>query len=212
MKWEEFLNKVGGLPIIETEILLAGVPDQRPFKVQISRWLKAGNLIQIKRGIYMLSESYRKTAVSEFYVASLLKKPSYVSLEKALAYHGLIPEAVPVYTSVTTKMTARFESAVGVFDYRHIKNNLFWGYDPVSVNKQVGFIASPEKALLDLCYFKGRDISLTYMKELRLQNVEKIGMNTLFGYAKRFLKPGIASAAKIIASYVDSYSDEEKEL
>lgn len=212
MRFDEFLTLVRDLPVVETEALLAGVPDQRPLKVQISRWLKAGSIIQVKRGIYLLAAPYRTTPVYEFYLASLLKKPSYISLEKALEYHGLIPEAVSVFTSITTKMPARFVSKAGVFTYRHIKKSLFWGYEPVTVNKQTAFVASPEKALLDLCYFKGRGVSPEYLKESRLQHVSKIDLNKLFEYTKRFSKPAIASAAKMLASYIDSYSDEEKKI
>ena len=212
MKWDEFLKKVAKLPVIETELLLAGVPDQGPLKVQISRWQKAGNIMQVKRGIYVLAQPYRKVELYEFHLAALLKKPSYVSLEKALEYHGLIPDAVTVYTSVTTKMPSRFVSDVGIFDYRHIKNTLFWGYDSVIVNKQTAFIASPEKAILDLCYLNGVNISRAYLEGLRLQNVSKLNADKLSAYAKRFMKPGMAAAGETIARYIDSYNDEEKEL
>ena len=212
MKWEEFLNLVAKLPVIETELLLAGVPDQRSLKVQISRWQKAGNLIQIRRGIYVLAEPYRRLEVYEFYLAAVLKKPSYISLEKALEHHGLIPDAVSVYTSVTTKRPGKIISDMGVFDYRHIKSSLFFGYNSSTVNRQTAFIASAEKALLDLCYLKGVDISEKYLKGLRLQNVGKIKTDRLFACAKRFKKPGILKNARVIADYIDSYEDEEKTL
>ena len=165
MKWEEFIKLVGNLPVIDTEILLAGVSDSKAVKVQTSRWQKAGKLIQVKRGIYLLDVPYRKVNIYEPYLASLLKKPSYLSLEKALEYHGLIPEAVPVYTSVTTKRAGEFVSEAGTFNYRHIKSSLFWGYDSVTVNKQTAFIALPEKALLDFFYLRGAKISLEYLDE-----------------------------------------------
>lgn len=212
MKWTEFIKLVGGLPVIDTEILLTGVSKPEPLKVQISRWQKAGKLIQIKRSIYLLAEPYRKVEVYEPYLASILKRPSYISLEKALEYHGLIPEAVPVYTSVTTKRPEKIISKVGVFDYRHIKSFLFWGYDSVTVNRQTAFIASPEKALLDFFYLKKVSISPEYLKEMRLQNVKKINLNKLFEYAKRFGKPGILRVAETIKGYIKSYDDEEKTL
>lgn len=212
MKWEEFIKVVRNLPVIDTEILLTGVSDPRSIKVQISRWHKAGKLIQIKRSIYLLDEPYRKIDVYEPYLASLLKKPSYLSLEKALEYHGLIPEAVPVYTSVTTRRPGRFVSEVGTFDYRHIKNSLFWGYDSVTVNKQTAFIASPEKALLDFFYLKGVKISSEYLEELRLQNLEKVNLDKLLEYGKRFGKRGILYAAKMIKEYIDIRKEEEKTL
>ncbi len=212
MKWPDFLDKVGDLPVIETEVLLAGVSDPNPLKVQISRWERAGKLIQLKRGIYVLSETYRKQDAFGLYIASVLKKPSYVSLEKALEYHNLIPEAVKVYTCVTPKRPGRFVSEAGVFDYRHIKSEFFWGYNPVTVNKQTAFVASPEKALLDFFYLKEAKISLDYLEEMRLENVDAVSIDKLLGYAKRFKKPGILRAAKIIKKYICGYLESEKKL
>ena len=203
MKWQEFVDKVGGLLVIETEILLAGVVDSRALKVQISRWVNSGKLIQLKRGLYLLSSAYRKSEPDEFYIASILKKPSYISMEKALEFHGLIPEAVPVFTSVTTKRPGRLGTKVGVFDYRHIKPELFWGYESVTTGKRTFFIASAEKALLDFFYFKGVHFKRGYLEEMRLQNTEGINFNRLIEYAEKFHKPGILRAAKKIKRFIE---------
>lgn len=212
MKWEEFLKIVAGLPVIDSEFLLAGVTKQAPVKVQLSRWVRAGKLIQLKRGIYLLSESYRKVDVYELYIASILHSPSYISLEKALEFHGLIPEAVPVYTSVTTKRPSHYVVPIGVFDYRHIKNSLFWGYKSVTVNKQTAFVALPEKALLDFIYLKGGRVSFEYIEELRLQNLEKFDLGIFIEYSKRFNKKGILDAAEKVRQYVLLYKKREKRI
>lgn len=212
MKWENFVKKVAKLPVIDTELLLAGVKDSLPFKVQISRWEKDGKLLQLKRGFYLLAEPYRKIDIYEPFIASLLKKPSYISLEKALEFHGLIPEAVPVYTCVTTKRQAKFASQAGIFSYRHIKGSLFWGYRSYTMHNQTGFIASAEKALLDLIYFKGMGISLKFLEGLRLQNIEKIDQNVLFDYAKKFASVSMLKAAKVIRTYTDVKGKKEKLL
>ena len=212
MKWEAFIKITGSLPAVDVKILLAGVTDPAPVKVQISRWQKSGKLIQVKRGIYLLSEAYRKEELYELYLASILKKPSYISLEKALEYHGLIPEAVAVYTSVTPKRPAKFISKAGVFGYRHIKSSLFWGYESITMNRQTAFIALPEKALLDLVYLNGMKISSDYLHELRIQNIDKIDADKLLEFSKRFKKPGMLRAARIIKKYIDSLKNEERTL
>ena len=201
MNWERFLKTIEKLPVINTENLFAGVSDPAGIEVQISRWNKAGKIIQLKRGVYLLAEPYRKIEVYEPYIAAILKNPSYISMEKALEYHNLIPEAVTVYTSVTTKRQGKFVSKAGIFDYRHIKEPLFWGYTSVTVNKQTAFIASCEKAILDFFYVKKLDISLDYLYELRLQNVEKINIENLFEYARQFGKPKMLYVAKLIKEY-----------
>ncbi len=211
MKFDEFVRIFGSLPVIETENLFTGGL-RASVKVQISRWEHSGKIIQLKRGIYVLAEPYRKVEAYEPFVASILKRPSYLSLEKALEYYNLIPEGVPAYTSVTTKRPAKFISPLGSFDYRHIDVSLFWGYDSVMVNKQTAFVASPEKALLDLVYLKAKEISLDYLEGLRLQGVERIRLKRLFEYAKRFEKPKMLRAASMIRKYTRSYSHKEKIL
>lgn len=212
MKWHEFLKKARNLPVIDVEVLLAGVADIRPVKVQISRWVKSGKLVQVKRGIYLLSKDYRKKEVFELYLASILMSPSYISLEKALEYHGLIPESVPVYTSVTTKRPAKYVTKAGVFSYRRVKKLLFWGYNSVSVDKQTAFVAFPEKAMLDLFYLNGMKISPAYLKELRLQNTEKIDTARFLAFAKRFKSRGIMTAAKRVVKYITKEAENQKTL
>jgi predicted transcriptional regulator of viral defense system len=212
MNWDKFLKLTGELPVIDTESLYVGISDPTPIEVQISRWKKTDKIIQLKRGIYLLGEPYRKIEVYEPYIAAVLKKPSYISLEKALEYHNLIPEAVTVYTSVTTKREGRFVTPAGIFDYRHIKESIFWGYKSLIVNKQTAFIASPEKALMDFFYLKRVKISLEFLEELRLQNIEKINMETLFEYAGRFRKPKMLKVAEIIKKYCAISKKEEKLL
>jgi len=212
MNWGKFLKYIGKLPVIDAELLLAGKPEAASLKVQLCRWHKSGKLIQIRRGIYALAEPYRKSYIFEPYLASLLKKPSYISAEKALEYHGLIPEVVPVYTSVTTKRPEKIISPLGTFDFRHIKRTFFWGYNSVTVNKQTGFIASPEKALLDFFYLKGLKISPAYLEELRLENTEKIDLEKLALYAKKFKKPGVLRAARMLKEHIVSLGGKEKEL
>jgi predicted transcriptional regulator of viral defense system len=201
MKLDDFLKRVRGLPVVNAEILLAGVTRPGPVKVQLSRWCKAGKLVKLRNNIYLLAENYRKVDIYEPHIASVLKEPSYISLEKAFEYHGLIPEAVPVYTSVTTKRPGKIITPIGTFDYRHIKNSLFWGYDSVVVNKQQAFIACPEKALLDFFYLKGMRIDDDYLYEMRLQNLEKINFRKLLEFAGRFKSPGVLKVAQIFKKH-----------
>lgn len=210
MEWRGFLVAFGHLPVIETEILLAGVSAPGANKVQVSRWRKQGNLIRLRRGIYVLAPAFRKSEPNEFHVASLLNRPSYVSLEKGLEFHGIIPEGVPVYTSVTAKRPERLNTPLGVFDYRHVKSSLFWGYETLTLNGQTAHIASPEKALLDYFYLRGSDASPERLDELRLQNLKKVDARKLAAFAKRFAVPGIERAARALQLLLRTHVKVEK--
>ena len=209
MKWEGFLKKVGHLPLIEGEILLVGDAQPSALRVQLNRWQKQGKLVQVKRGFYVLAAPYFKGPLYEPYVAARLNSPSYLSLEWALHYHDLIPESVPVWTSVTTKRPGRFVTPLGTFDYRHIQPSLFWGYDSLTAAHQTAFVSAPEKALLDFFYLHPIEVSMDYLIELRLQNVEKIQVSKLWEYAKRFGKPRILQATETMVQYIHSYQEGE---
>jgi len=212
MNFKKFVERVKDLPVIETESLLIGEAVPGKTAVQISRWQKAGRLLQLKRGIYVLSETYRKIDPPEYYLAGLLNKPAYVSLEKALEYHGLIPEAVPVYSCVTTKRPGRMVTPLGVFDYRHVRSSLFWGYRSVKINGLAVFVATPEKALLDLFYLRPVKVTEDYLDGMRLQNVEAINVKELIACARRFRKPKITAAAEAVKAYIRKYRRGAKTL
>lgn len=212
MKWDDFVKRVGDLPVIMTEHLFIGSKSPSTIAVQINRWLDAGKLIQLKRGVYVLAKEYIRVDFCEPYVASILKKPSYISLEKALEYHNLIPEAVPVYTSVTTKRPARFATKLGVFTYRHIRKTRFWGYDSMTIGKQTAFMATPEKALLDFLYFQTAEITVDYLNGLRLQNLDILNEDKLCEYAHRFKKKKIIKASELITKYMNAFKKGERYL
>ncbi|MFH1768340.1 MAG: hypothetical protein ABH858_04175 [Candidatus Omnitrophota bacterium] len=212
MRLDEFLTRFRDLPVIDAKNLLAGVANPAPVKVQLSRWCKKGRMTKLKNNIYLLAENLRKTDIYEPYIAYALKNPSYISLEKAFEYHGLIPEAVAVYTSVTTKRPGKIITSIGTFDYRHIKNSLFWGYRSVTVNKQQAFIAAAEKALLDFVYLRGLRIDDDYLDEMRLQNLKKIDLKRLMAFAERFENRGVLKAAVVVKKYAARHKKNQRAL
>ncbi|MFH1826660.1 MAG: type IV toxin-antitoxin system AbiEi family antitoxin domain-containing protein [bacterium] len=202
MKYDDLLKLIGQLPIVSPNLLTTKGLDEKYLKVQFSRWVNSGKLVRLRRGFYVLPEKYRKIQLFEPYLANQLKNPSYLSLEKALEFHGLIMEAVYVYTSVTTKRPCSYKTPFGEFEYRHIKTSLFWGYLPVTMNKQTAFIASPEKALLDLVYLNRIKPNCGYIEELRLQNLEKISVKKLMAYAAKFKNAKVIQVAKELQDYL----------
>lgn len=211
------INKLAGFvadsPVFKAEILRVGKADPRSVNVQLSRWKKAGKIIQLRRGLYMLNSPYVKLPAGyDLYIAGALHSPSYVSLHKALEYHGLIPEGVPVYTCVTTRRPVTVRNQVGEFVYRHIRQGLFWGYEKAETAAGDLFVATPEKALLDLFYLDGVKISEIYLEELRLQNLETLDLERLGVFAQKAGSPGLIKAAEMLAAFVKSRAGEGKYL
>ena len=198
MVFEEFLKKVSKLAVIKAEAFYSGTTNRTSIEVQLSRWHKAGKLIQLKRGLYVLSETYRKAEIYGPAVAAVLHRPSYLSLEKALEFHNLIPEQVAAYTSVTSNRPAVFKTSLGNFEYTHIQKSFFWGYSAATLNGQTAFVALSEKALLDFFYLRHGPVTDAYIDELRLQNLEDLDEKRLMQFTKKMHKPKLFCVAEAL--------------
>lgn len=209
MEFEELLKIVGNEPVFETGLLLAGNVKPNYVRRQLSFWVKSGRIYQLRRGLYALAPPFQKTKPHPFGVANQLARGSYVSLQSALAHYGLIPEHVPVITSVTASRPGRWNTPLGNYEFRHIKPALLFGYLSTDVgDKQQAFVASPEKALLDLIYLEVGADSPDYLRELRLQNLDQLDMGVLSEYANRAGRPKLKRAVEIISNLVDIEDDE----
>jgi len=180
MEFTRLVEIVSDEPVFETGLLLAGTVDPNEIRKQLSRWTQSGRLYQLRRGLYTLAPPYQKVKPHPFVIANRLVRNSYVSCQSALAYYGLIPEYVPVTTSITTARPARWDTPLGSFEFRHVKVELLRGYRMTDVGRdQQAFVATPEKALLDLIYLQPGSDSPNYLRELRLQNLDRLEMDEL---------------------------------
>ncbi len=154
----------------------------------LHRYKKQGFILQLKRGLYIFPD----TLPPDVYIANKLYSPSYISLEFALSYYGIIPETVYEITSVTTKATRRFERSGKIFSFRKIKKSAYTGY---GVEKQGGlsfYIADAEKAFVDANYLR----LMNKQKPLSRFNKEKIKPEKALRYAKLFGNNKLTSIIK----------------
>lgn len=197
MKFSELLETVGELPVFRSSLLLAGDRDPADVRRQLARWKAAGKVLQLRRNVYVLAAPWRRVEPHPFVIANELHRPSYVSLESALAYHGLIPEAVPVTTSVTTSRPITLDTPQGRYIYRHIRREAFFGYARVRVyQQQEAMLADGAKALLDLVYMTPGGESIDYLESLRLDSMGEIGKEDLEGHARRWGKAKLNRAVE----------------
>jgi predicted transcriptional regulator of viral defense system len=154
----------------------------------LHRYNKQGFILQLKRGFYVFPD----VLPPDVYIANKIYTPSYVSLEFALSYHGVIPETVYEITSVTTKATRRFETLGKVFSYRKIKKMAYTGYE---IQKQQGlsfYIADAEKAFVDANYLRLKN----KQKPISRFNKEKINPAKALRYANLFNNMKLTSIIK----------------
>ena len=202
MTFDDLLKQAADLPCFSTRFLAAG-KNLAQVRLQLARWVKDGRLIRIHKGLYTLAHHYRKVKAESFYIANVLKPHSYVSLQSALAWYGVIPEFVPVVTSVSTARPQSIGTPLGRFEYRHICKGYLWGYQQLKLtDKQAAFVARPEKALLDLVYLTPGGDKREFLEELRLQNLEAINKEVLKEFVKRTAKPKLRRALENIESII----------
>jgi|SRR6185295_9990624 len=209
MKLEELLEVVGDEPLFETGLLLAGDVDPADVRQSLSRWVRSGRLIQLRRGLYALAAPFQKVRPHPFLVANCLVPGSYVSLQSALAHFALIPESVPVTTSVTVGRPGRWDTPLGTYDFRHLQSDLLAGFRRMSLNGgQEALVAAPEKALLDLVYLEPAGDSPQYLTELRLQNMDGLDLREVRRLAEASGKPKLRRAAERIAVLAETEARE----
>lgn len=209
MEFSRLLEIVDDEPVFETGLLLAGDLDPANVRRQLSRWTRTGRLYQLRRSVYALAPPFRKVNPHPFLVANRLVRGSYVSMQSALAYHGLIPEAVPVTTSVSATRPASWTTPLGVYEYRHVKKELLFGYQWIDVGEdQQAFVATPEKALLDLVHLQPGGDEPEYLRQLRLQNLERLDLDRLQGQAARTASPKLCRAAEHVIELANAEAEE----
>ncbi len=125
----------------------------------VNKALKKGELIKIRRGLYLLAEKYRHTKLSKYFLASRIVPHSYISLESALSFHGWIPERVTTITSVLALgRTKKFITPFGEFIFYQLPINEYEFLTGVSRIEEIQgkpfLLASPLRALTDYVYLK----------------------------------------------------------
>ena len=168
---------------------------QKAIPSQISNLAKKGDIIRLKNGLYLIAS--RKNDVMSEYVSSRIYDPSYISMEWALYKHGLMPDIPFSVTSITAKPTRDFQTPLGLFIYKSVKPDLFFGYTKrEDASGQPYLLALPEKALLDYFYF-----NLPRLKDqddidsLRLNpfTLKEMDVKLLREYARVFDNPRLDS-------------------
>lgn len=190
----EALRKLAGREEVDYPFIMSALKEYGSPRDKISMWLKSGELIRVKKGLYIFGQSIALQLFSKEVLANLIYGPSAISLTYALSYYGLIPEKVTTITAVTNNRSKSFPTCIGEFKYYYLNSSKYAvGIVLNSFIKQQSFlIASPEKALCDQIYLidkryplRNRDdvekylqhylrIDETLLLKFRLKNLKEI--------------------------------------
>jgi predicted transcriptional regulator of viral defense system len=170
-------------------------------KTNLTRWTKQNQLVKLRNSWYSFPE-YLKIPDFQYFVSNKMYSPSYISLHTALAFYGIIPEAVVQTTAVGTLKKAMFENAFGNFSYQRILPKLMFGYEQKPfLNKQTFLFATPEKAILDLLYLYPFYNNKQEIRELRFDEdfmQEDLNIARLSEFAARFQSKVLTNRVKLL--------------
>ena len=159
---QKYLEKLRLFSVEDLRIL-----DPNYDKSKISKWIKSWYIKKIIRWFYTLySVSLNQNTL--FSISNKIYSPSYISLEMAFCYYGIIPEQVFNITAVSTQKTKSFDIDIWFFDYKRIKTELFWWYTIVKNWENKFLIAELEKAFIDYFYLNSTIKSTEDLQALRL--------------------------------------------
>lgn len=159
------LSQLGIIPV-DYAVLESLFPDYKSVNNKICELEKRGKIIRLKRGLYVVSPKVTGKLLSVELIANHLYGPSYVTMESALRYYGLIPESVYITRSMTTKRSRDFNNALGKFEYTECSKTYFSIGIKQIIKEDTSFLmATPEKALCDLIAYTP-NLNLRFQKEL----------------------------------------------
>ena len=210
MKYEDFRKMMMNRPFFTSKDISGIGPLKNTMKLQLSRWSQQGKIIKLKKGVYTLNDMDRNTDLSPYLLCEELYSPSYVSLESALSYYQLIPEAVNSFTCITTNKTKTFKNKYGVFFYRSLKKDLFFGFKKNrSPDNNHYFLAVPEKAVLDFVYYNipssVQNIRSVLNDNYRFQNLDILDMKVLNEYADKFKLKKVDNVLMILKGLIKEW-------
>jgi len=167
MKLIKALKKLKAIPFAHST-LLALLKDYKNPDDKIKQMIKKGEIVRLKRGLYVVSDVYTDMLPSVELLASLLYGPSYISMDYALSFYGLIPERVHEVTSITTKQVKSYTTPFGRFTYIKSPACLYSIGLATHENPDGTFfmLASKEKALCDKLLFT-KKLSISSEKAMR---------------------------------------------
>ena len=165
MRYLEFRDALHDFGIFSVRDITKLFPDFDTRR--LVEWKRKGYIRKLINKWYLFSDISIDDRL-HYRISNRLCRPSYISLESALSYYNLIPEAVFSQQNITTRKTITYDTIAGQFHYRSLKPHLFFGYSADRNETIPVLIADPEKAILDYLYLNSHLNTIEDVDALRL--------------------------------------------
>ena len=192
-----FLSSFDAFPYFTIEAVKQLLGDESiaegTIQTALYRWMKAGLIIQLKKGLYMTRHFFElHRADGDFgpMVSAILIPQSYLSLEYVLQRYDILTDITYPLSAITLKQPRVFENKLGTFTYKHIKAGLYTGF---TISNYLGIPfsqASLSKALFDFFYFRSLkngdwiDVDLAEALRLNLEEFSEKDQSEFAGFVE----------------------------
>jgi len=144
---------------------LLNIDNRQTLYKKIARLEKAQIVQKLIKGKYQ----FLFLPANDYAIANFLYQPSYVSLESALSFYGIITGFPYQITSISVKPTKLVEVNQKEYVYSQIEKRLFWGYE----REKDFLLAEKEKAFLDYIYFGTKGLRNLSFDEMDFSEINR---------------------------------------
>jgi predicted transcriptional regulator of viral defense system len=201
----DFIERMKPLGVFSRANIEVVYPDLDPRRLY--EWQLKGYILKLRNSWYCLPD-FMKEPYSTWIIANKVHAPSYISLESALSFYGILPEGVHMCTSVCTSRTLRINMAGHEYEFARLRDKHYTGYrleDTGSKWRKLR-IAGPEKAVADFFYLRPYYNSEDEIRELRFDESSLDGgldRDRLYSYTKLYGTDTLEKRIKILLKLFD---------
>jgi predicted transcriptional regulator of viral defense system len=199
----ERMKPLGVFSRADIEVVYPDLDSRRLYE-----WQLKGYILKLRNSWYCLPD-FLNDPYSTWIIANTVHAPSYISLESALSFYGILPEGVHMCTSVCTNRTLRIHMAGHEYEFSQLRAKHYCGYrleNTGALGRRVR-IADPEKALADFFYLRTSYNSENEIRELRFNEASLDGgldREKLLSYTEMFTKRTLEKRIRILLNLLDN--------
>ena len=197
--------------VVTYEMLKESLHDYKAKDIKIKRMSDSGEIIKLTKNLYETNMN-----VSGYLVANAICSPSYLSFDYALAYYGMIPENVYVYTSASycKRKKKKYSNQLGTFIYRDVPSHIYpYGINIFNENEYSYAMATPEKALCDKLYTlksvkNKKEMSCLLFDDLRIDKkiLKALDLESLYIICDNYKSTNMRYLKKVMEDINEDYS------
>ncbi len=172
---------------------IRGLMDEPISESAARKWVvdlaKAGWLIRLKKGLYLVVSDISTLGfvdVSDLVIAQAFDSDSYVSFERALQHYGMFDQLLARIDSVTTRSPKRYKVLQIIYTFSKTQHDLYWGFGDVHIDHRLVKVADPEKAILDLLYFRTSYYAASLVLEKLRVHADQLDFAKLKRYSVKY--------------------------